>query len=130
MYAFFYIIIAIIVTILFNKSNKIIFGFLSIILVLMYCDLNINPVFLILAGLAGAITEMIIIYFTTDIWKYRTPDIINKRLINTSPNLVVPAFSVVLKLSLDFRRRIRQTLTHRLSLISLGSFRHPTGAYG
>jgi len=74
---FFYIIIAIIVTILFNKSNEIIFSFLSIILVLMYCDLNINPIFLLLAGLAGAITEMIIIYYTTDIWKYRTPNIIN-----------------------------------------------------
>ena len=74
---FFYIIIAIVATILFNKSNKIIFGFLSLILFLMYHDLNINPLFLILSGLAGAIVEMTIIYFTTDIWKYRTPDIIN-----------------------------------------------------
>jgi hypothetical protein len=71
------ILAAIGVTIFYNKSNTEIFILLSIILCLMYVNLNINPLFLLLTGLAGAGTEMIIIYFTTDIWKYRTPDIIN-----------------------------------------------------
>jgi hypothetical protein len=80
------IIAAISVTIIFNKSNTEIFIALSVILGLMYYNLNtihtnrvnnVNILFLLLVGLAGAGTEMIIIYFTTDIWKYRTPDIIN-----------------------------------------------------
>jgi len=72
-----YTIAAICVTIKFNKSNEKIFIFLSLILGLMWYNLNIDPLFLLLSGLGGAIVEMIIIYFTTDIWKYRSPDIIN-----------------------------------------------------
>ena len=50
---------------------------MSLILGLMYYNLNINPIFLLLTGLAGTLTEMIIMYYTIDIWKYRNPDIIN-----------------------------------------------------
>ena len=70
---FIYIIVTVLTVIVLNKSKTSLFIALSLILGLMYYSLNLNIYYLIITGIMGALTEGIIFYFTTDLWKYRDP---------------------------------------------------------